>query len=302
MWKERTDPARPSQRPNAHPASEYLLSGRLRALQDEGILVGTLSGPPNRKTAYYRHRRSKRGRRKGSIYNNLIPAKPLHDAIVAFLAEVLLDAPDLTARLARHLHEQRASTVLDDSDQAQLEAERDEVTQQILATVRSLKGAALADAEEELKRLSDRRNAIEARLAALRSQHTKELKPVDDVVSEALTVLAEDSRRLLTLPIEPLRELTTRLIADATVNMETKAVELKVVLPTWALEARPKSKARSGRETAFHGPDAVCPATSLQSRARGWTQPLLLSAMCQYEWHQGSHVRSPCYECRRVAA
>jgi hypothetical protein len=192
MWKERTDPSRPRQTPNAHPASEYLLSGRLRAIQDDGMLVGTLSGPPNKKTPYYRHRRSKTGRLKGSIYNNLIPTKPLHDAIVALLAEALVDTPDLRTRLTQHLHDQRSEAVHDRPDVAQLEAERDELKQQITATVRALSGAALVDAEEELKRLGDRRNAIEAILAGLRVEH-KELRPVETVIEEALKVLAEDN-------------------------------------------------------------------------------------------------------------
>jgi ABC-type phosphate transport system auxiliary subunit len=171
MWQERTDPARSRRAPSAHPASEYLLSGRLRARQDDGVLVGTLSGPPGKKTAYYRHRRSKRGRLKGSIYNNLIRAKALHDALAALLAKVLLDAPDLRDRLTRHMHEQREEVLQDRPDVAQLEAERDELRQQISATMQCLSGPALEDAKAELRRLGDRRNALEARLAALRTEN-----------------------------------------------------------------------------------------------------------------------------------
>lgn len=72
--EQRADPNRPAFKPSAHPASEYLLSGKLRAIQDDGVLIGTLSGRANKKTPYYRHRRSKRGHRKGSVFNNLIPA------------------------------------------------------------------------------------------------------------------------------------------------------------------------------------------------------------------------------------
>ena len=49
------------------------------------------------------------------------------------------------------------------------DVERQLLAASVDASVRSLKGAALADAEEELKRLGDRRNAIEARLGSAAS-------------------------------------------------------------------------------------------------------------------------------------
>jgi hypothetical protein len=303
MWQERTDPARQRRTPSAHPASEYLLSGRLRARQDDGVLVGTLSGPAGKKTAYYRRRRSKRGRLKGSIYNNLIPAKPLRDAVAALLADVLLDAPDLRDRLTRHLHEQRTEALRDRPDVAQLEAERDELRQQISATMQCLSGAALDDAKVELKRLGDRRNVPEERLAAFRTESKQELRPVETVIEEALQVLAEDSRRLLTLPLEPLRDLVNRLIAEATFDMETKAVDLELTLPAWALLPKPKKKKRQHekeQETALEGTDALCPATRLRSIAQWWTHPAaaidLGSATCEYVRRQWES----CFECRRI--
>jgi hypothetical protein len=302
LWKDRTDPNRSPHKPSAHPASEYLLSDRLRAVQDGGLLVGTLSGPPNNKTPYYRHRKSKRGRRKGSVFNHLIPAKPLHDAIVVLLGEVLLDVPDLKAQLTRHLNDQRAAALQDQPDVAELEAERDELRQQIQVTMQLLTGAALEDARGELKRLGDRRNAIEARLAACRSDHKQDMRPVETVIDDAIQTLAEDSHRLLTLPIEPLRGLVNRLIADATVDMETKAVELKLTLPTWALEGqRTKKISGKGQKTVFGEPETVCPATSTWSQFGGWTQSNMATARCEYVMVQGSQV-PPCYRCQRTAA
>jgi hypothetical protein len=302
VWQERTDPTRPKRKINAHPASDFLLSDRLTAVQDGGTLVGTMSGPADRQIAYYRHRRSKRGHRKGSVYNNLIPAKPLHEAVVAVLGEVLLDVPELKARLTRHLHDQRAAALRDQPDVAELEAERDQLKERIRVTMQVLTGAALDDAREELQRLGARRNAIEARLAACRSEHRQDQRPVETVIEEALETLAEDSQRLLTLPVEPLRGLVNRLIADATVDMGTKAVELKLALPTWALEGRRTKKFfGEGQKTAFGGQESVCPATSRRSQGGGWTQQPFQIIRCAYEWTRGSTVRPPCYVCRRAA-
>jgi hypothetical protein len=305
MWRRRTDPTRPPRKANAHPASTYLLSDRLRAVQDGETLVGTLSGPPNKKTAYYRHRRSKRGRRKGSVYNNLIPAAPLHEAVVNLLTEVLMDVPNLRGRLRQHLIEQRAAALHDRADVAQLEAERDELKAQITAILGALKGAALADAQVELRRLGDRRNAVEAMLSKARTQHAADTRPVDQVVDEAVAVLTEEGRRLLTLTGEPLRELVTGLIADATVDMETKAVDLTVALPMWALNRKPKQKGTSKNRTegASAGADALCPVTPSRSRGGDWTHAGggVFRGTCTYVHVRGDR-RPPCYECRRRRA
>jgi hypothetical protein len=299
MWKERTDPNCPKKKPNAHPASDFLLSDRLAAMQDEGTLIGTMSGPPDHKTAYYRHRRSKRGYRKGSVFNNLIPAKPLHEAVAKLIAEVLGQAPDLRSRLKEYLLEQRSAAAQDQPDISRLEAERDELRQQISIITKTLTGAALADAAPELKKLGDRRNAVEDRLNNAHADHKQDERPMETILDEAIAVLADQSQRLLSLPIEPLRSLVNHMITEATVDMETKAVELKLALPTWALQPLPKKKAKND---PLSPADALCPATSSRSQAGGWTQVPLGSAECTYQHRRGSTTKPACYVCRRIAA
>jgi hypothetical protein len=93
MWAYRFDPTRPRKEVNAHPASDYLFSRKLVAKQDREALIGTLSGDD----IEYRHPKGRKGRRNGSIFNRLIAAKPLHEAVVRLLADVLLDQPALRA-------------------------------------------------------------------------------------------------------------------------------------------------------------------------------------------------------------
>jgi hypothetical protein len=215
------------------------------------------------------------------MYNNLIPAAPLHEAVVQLLAEVLTDVPNLRDRLTQHDIEQRAAALHDHVDVAQLEAEREELRAQIAAILGALKGAALADAQSELRRLGHRRNAVEAMLAQARNQHAADTRPVEQVVDEAVAVLAEEGRRLLTLTGEPLRELVNALIVDATVDMETKAVDLTVALPTWALHETPKGRGKRKNRTggASEGNKAMCPVTPSRSRGGDWTH--LSSSVCQ---------------------
>jgi hypothetical protein len=209
----------------------------------------------------------------------------------------LLDQPELRERLTAYLVEQRRNAEQDAPGIAELEAERDEIKQVIQSTIRALKGAALKDVQEELERLGARRNEIEARLTQIQNVQQRDLRPVEQVVEEALAILAEESERLLTLSAEPLRDAVNRLILSLSVDMETKAVELTIALPVWATAAKPKPRKRSKK-----GNEQVCPSTTPWSPTGGWTHIIFSTARCEYERVRGSKTVAPCYRCRRVAA
>ena len=152
MWEEQEDPTRPKKKSTAFPASHFLLSNRLRAVQDGGLLTGTMTGGEDHQIPYYRHHRARKGRRKGSVFNKLIPANPLHAAIIGSMAEAMIDTPDLRAKLTTYVEANRVEMLKDQPEVPQLENERDEVKQRISTIVRCLTGTALADAQEELQR------------------------------------------------------------------------------------------------------------------------------------------------------
>jgi hypothetical protein len=300
LLEQRADPARRKRKPNAHPASLFFLSDRLRAAQG-GRLVGTMSGPPGHKIPYYRHRRSKRGHRRGSVFNNLIPAKALHDAVINLLADVLEDMPGLREQLRQHVIAHRAAAERDNPDLAQLEAERDDLQHQITIILHSLKGAALVAQQPELERLGNRVNALATRIHAASTKDATDLRPVEKVVDDAMHVLQLKREALRTLPAQPLRDLVDRLVVDAVVDMATKTVELTIALPTWALQA-PRKILKNGLFTPSEDGRPLCPDDSTWSPAGSWTQTVLTVAQCTYAWTRGSHTVPPCYRCRRSAA
>jgi hypothetical protein len=100
------------------------------------------------------------------------------------LNDVLLNRADLRQSLTKYVVDQRKAAAADAPGVAELEAERDELKTLIRTTLRSLKGAALADAEQELARMGARRNEIEARLAELQGNQQIDVRPVDRVVTE----------------------------------------------------------------------------------------------------------------------
>jgi hypothetical protein len=84
--------------------------------------------------------------------------------------------------------------------------------------------------------------------------------------------------------------------------METKAVELTIALPTWALLPKPKKKAGKGQKADSDGKNAVCPEVSSRSPMGSWTHAVLGKFGCEYQWSRGSHTQAPCFQCKRLAA
>ncbi len=241
------------------------------------------------------------------MFSKLIPAKPLHDALIGAMAEAMMDTPDLRAKLTAYVQAYRVEMLKDQPEVPQLEKERDEIKQQISTIVRCLTGTALADAQEELQRLGVRRNTIEAKLQALKGQQTRDTRPVEVVVDEAIKVLEQDRKRLLSLPIEPLRNLVDAMLIDAAVDMETKNVELTIALPVWATAAakkakQPKKKAEIEPEMAIEAEQTLCPTQSTWSQSGCWTHHVFAQFRCDYHWTPGSTTVPPCYRCSRSAA
>lgn len=294
MWRKRLDPTQASARPKhaAKPGSAYLLSGKLVAVQDDGKepLTGTLCGRADAKTEYYRHLRSKRGRRKGSVYNNLIRAEPLHKELLRVLRETLLAAPDLrgtlTELVAEHRRHADEATVATDA----LEREKAEVGAQIGMILGTLTGAARKVAQAQLDQLGRRCNQIEAELAERRRSRTSKQKKVDQVVEQVINRLQRLGDELERLSPEPLRRLLNELLLSARVDLATKAVEFQIAAPQWAL----------ARLEPISG---VCPTASSWSSIGGWThRQLIVTFDCEYRQVRGSQTQPPCYECRRRAA
>ena len=307
LWQERADPARPKRKTNAHPASDYFLSGMLKAVQDGKFLTGTQHGPAKGpKVKYYRHREGRKVQR-GSEFGNLIPAKPLHEELLRIVGETLTNVPELRQRLLKHLVEQRQRAVEDQPDVAALETEREELTARINLIVTSISGAALEEVRSELTRLGQRRNQIEAMLADLKGSKQQEKRSPEEVVEDAIRVLAEQTQSLATLPPVPLRELIRQLIIEPTVDMETKEVRLKVGVPVWALAPAQKVQKKGKKGTQGMGPVTSTPSPTGQNTpepkawAVGGESLVLTEVTCRYIHLRGSRAPA-CYECRRKAA
>ena len=295
MWEQRLDPTRPRRAYTAHPASDYLLSNLLVDNVHFEPLVGTLSGPKGQKTQYYRHKRAKRKKLKGSVWNNVLRCDALHEGLLNVVREVALDTGDLRERLIA-LATERGNDQDDAGNErrgpAELEAERREIASQIELICQCLSGAALVDAKPRLQQLGRRRNEIEAELKRLARERDGEcdLQVTPEVLADR--VIAELRTSVLNLQKaapEAVRNLIHEIVASATVDMATKAVAFELIVPERLLE---RANVMS----------QLCLLPSTRSSTGGQTQrPILAVAECKYRRVRGSHTEQPCYECRRAA-
>lgn len=285
LWRKRGDPTCPKVHRNQHAASDYLLSGLLVAKQDGGKMVGVLCGRVGKKVRYYRHRRGRRGYRKGSVYNRMLQAEPLEKAVIGVLEQVLADDRQIEERI-RRFAVQQAGTATDQTQVLEnLRARRDAVRRKTELIVSTLDEATLADASGELQRLAIERRTLEEQIVAAEAVARTSVLDPQIVVERVMAMLAWLSAHLKVLPNVQLREVLGLLVKRLEVDLATKQVTIELLLPSWAIWA------------AVEQDDPMRPLHGSASSSSWQTHPgvVLGIADCVY-------VKGPtkvCHQCRR---
>lgn len=289
LWQRRGDPDRPKRSRSKHKASEYLLSGLFFARQDEEPLVGVLCGRAGNKVRYYRHRRGRRGYRKGSVFNRMFPAEPLERAVIELAQEVLADVPQLRERVERFIKEQTEAAPQGGAALEELRQRRDDVRRRTELIVAMLDEETLADARPQIERLrAERRHLDEQIAAAEAAARAKDVDPAQ-VADRVVTRIAALAANLKDAPTFALRELLNGLVERVVGDMETKEVEVTLALPAWAFreddEAEPMRLVGTSASLASYETHRVLTLK-------------LAEADCRYVLASSR----ACYECRRRPA
>lgn len=288
LWAWKTDKDRVRKSNNKHPASDYLLSNLLACKQDGEKLVGVQHGKKGKEVRSYRHKRSRREYRKGSIFNRMIPAEPLEKAVVEVLAEMLSNIPDLKKKVASFIADSARSTSESSESLDDLKRRRDKIKKRTELIVSSLDEDTLADVQGEIQQLRVERSALDKQIAVATATQKHQGTDPDETVERVMNRLTGMKEQLRTLPAFLVRQLLTQILVSAVVDMETKDVEIQLALPSWAVWDAP---AASG---------AVCLEPSSESPASFETHPHLGidlgSAKCQYL----QISQRVCYQCRRI--
>lgn len=289
IWRTRGDADRPKRSKSKHQVSEYLLTGLLHAKQDGEPLVGILCGRVGKKVRYYRHRRGRRGYVKGSMFNRMVAAKPLEDAVVALVGEVLANEQDLRDRVVAFV-EGEARKAAPGKQLAELQSRRERLKRRTALIVKTFDEETLADAEGELDRLKAERRTLDEQIAAAEGAAT--LRGLDpNAVADAVLGRIKSMGKPNELPAFALRQLIASLVGRVVVDMETKAVEVELMLP---IDEKFFGGLAEGGAMRLVGTSA----SSTSDETHRVLMLDLVAADCRYVMTSSR----ACYECRRRQA
>ena len=230
IWAKRGDVDRPKKSKSKHAGSDYLLTGLLSAQQDGESLVGVLCGRVGKKVRYYRHRRGNRDYIKGGIYSRMVQAKPLEDAVLELVSQMVTADEDLHGRIITAIETEAARTVVGDP-LADLQQRRDQVKRRTAMIVSTFDEETLADAKGELDRLAAERRSLDEQIAAAESAATMRSIDPKTVADAVLTQLRQLVENVKDMPTFALRQLLASVVGKVVIDMETKAVEVQMMVP-----------------------------------------------------------------------
>jgi hypothetical protein len=289
LWRERGDLDRPKRSRSKHQASDYLLTGLMYAKQDGEPLVGVLCGRVRKKVRYYRHRRGRRGYLKGSIFNRVVPAGPLEEAVVGVARQILTSETDLRDRIVAFVESEARKTGPNEA-LTELQQRREQVKRRTKLIVATLDEETLVDAKDELERLKTERRALDEQLAAAEAATAmRSLDPqaVADEVVAKLRLMAADATDM---PKFALRQFLASVVGRVVVDMETKDVEVEIMLPMGMVYG--KNFSSGSVRLVGNSASSTCFETHRVLMLK------LAYADCRYVLASGM----ACYECRRRPA
>jgi hypothetical protein len=289
IWQRRGDVDRPKQSKSKHQASVYLLTGLLYAKQDGEPLVGILCGRVGKKVRYYRHRRGRRGYTSGSMFNRMIPAEPLENAVIEIVREILTSDADLRDRVVTFV-EDEARKSEPNEELGSLQAKRDQIKKRTGMIVSTLDEETLADAKDELDRLKAERRAVEAQIAAAEASAAMQSLDPQAVADDVVGKLANLAATVSEMPKFALRQFLASIVGRIEVDMESKAAEVQLMLPIEMVYG----ENFSGGPMRLVGTSAS--PTSDETHRVLWLE--LAYADCQYALSSSG----ACYQCRRRPA
>ena len=216
-----------------HRNSDFILKGVLRSKQGKHLMTGRVGGKKGKEVRTYAVAKGHNIPRTNNVLAKRIRAKPLEDAVMGVVRQVVTSQPNLKAALKK-LIEQNIRQVQDDSknpDQLHKEIERKQKQIILLSD-----GVEL----EEDDVLTNKVKKIKAEIWALkRRQQTspqqakrKDLDP--DTLAKAMAKELQSHATKLNQRNNPhVGSLLGLLISRMEADLETKEIEIELSVPTW---------------------------------------------------------------------
>jgi hypothetical protein len=225
----------PAPNRDRHRDSSFILKGILRSKQGNHPMSGRKTGPEGKRKRYYGVSKAINTPKKGSVLAKLIPAEPIEKTVLAVVRSILLDSPNLREMIDTEVRHQYAELQGDHADLGALHEEKRLLEKTLCDTIGMLSKSGRESAAPAIRQLDGQIAEITERIA--QAEYACKLLPKDiDAHVEAVVSDLKQLGASLDTPTPQLRRLLGALISRATVDLETREVDLELSLPSWASE------------------------------------------------------------------
>lgn len=281
----------PQPRPNKdrHVDSDYILKGILTSKQGGHPMTGRKTGRRGKRVRYYAVSRGASVPVRGSILKRLIPAEPIEQAVIAALRNVLLAKAELRQTVERMVREQTSMARLDDADVAKLRKQRETIAAKLSFIIDELDEIGRDVAKGKLAQLQAQLRALDEQISSAKRSVGASDADAETIAGDVLDQLDDLAQSIHELPPTAMRRVVQLFVARLEVDLETRAVELELRLPRWAI----------GTANAIH--TACASATELHAgeQPRHTAFGTILALLECERQKQGPSV---CYACTRRRA
>ena len=216
-----------------HRNRAFILKGILTAKQSGLPMSGRTTGSGKYKTRYYAVTRAFNAPNGDRLLGRFIPAEPLERTVIDLLGQVLMQAPEMRSIIEAELRHRRAETMKDAEDLKQLAGRRDELGQMMGFVIGNLGQLGKELAAEKVRQIEAEAALLDQRIAkaTAAAPHSAAIERQVETVIESMGRIEQSLDQLAP---EPLRRLLQLLVPKLQVDLETRAVEIEIALPSWA--------------------------------------------------------------------
>lgn len=167
---------------------------------------------------------------KGSVFNRMIQAKPLEDAVIKLVGDVLMTDETLRDRIISFIEFESQRTMPTEKI-AELQRKRDQVRRRTELIVSTLDDETLADARAELERLKSERRSLDDQIAAAEAASNPQDVDPQAIADAILAQLRSMAANIADIPKFALRQLLASVIDRIEIDLETKGAQIHMKLP-----------------------------------------------------------------------
>jgi hypothetical protein len=244
FWLEKAKNRTPKFSRDAHGDSPYILKHILKQKGTGLPLTGRKGGPKHKRQRFYAVGRAF-ATPCGELSKKMIPAPQLERAVLDQVKGVLAGTPDLKNVVRELVIQQTKGTVTDVDKLTELENEKAGLTEKLDFVIENLQAIGKTVAANKVAEIDRKLAEVSRRIEAAKAVGKTKPMDVDEQSAAIVRRLQELADGFDKLTAKVLRGLLESVIDRLEIDLHTRAVELDLRLPPWALEITKNGTAES---------------------------------------------------------